>query len=275
MTKTRKASAPEAQTAGVVLGIETATALGGVALVSPAGELLGEITMRGNGSHAERVLPAVAVLLETHGLTPRDIVAVAVSRGPGSFTGLRSGIAAAKGLAFSLDVPLYGIGTLAALAANAAPCDGTVCAALNARRGEIFRAFFRAGARGPEPLGEEALVTTESLAGELPAGCLVVGLPADALPGRIASGVRIAPAHLNHPRAAVIAVRGSRALRAGRASELGTLLPCYLRAPDAEPARGPTEIVCADEGLRASSLTPPPPSGSMDAVRTRRRGRER
>lgn len=261
--------------AGVVLGIETATALGGVALVSAAGELLGEITMRGSESHAERVLPAIDVLLQTHGLTPRDIVAVAVSRGPGSFTGLRSGIAAAKGLAFSLGVPLYGIPTLAALAANAPPCDGMVCAALNARRGEIFRAFFRSGASGPEPLGEEALVTTESLAGELSAGCLVVGLQAEALPGGAASGVRIAPAHLSHPRAAVIALRGSCELRAGRASELGTLLPCYLRPPDAEPARCPTKIVCADEGLRASSLTPPPPSGSMDPVRTGRRRRER
>lgn len=277
MTKPKKARAPESEPAraGVVLGIETATALGGVALVSAAGELLGEITMRGSESHAERVLPAIDVLLQTHGLTPRDVAAVAVSRGPGSFTGLRAGIAAAKGLAFSLGVPLYGVPTLAALAANVPPLGGTVCAALNARRGEVFRAYFRSGPSGPEPLGDEALVSAESLAGELPEKCLVVGLAADAVPGRFPGSVRFSAAHLGHPRAALIALLGARDLRAGRASELGTLAPRYLRAPDAEQARGATKIACTGEELQASSLTPLPPSASMDPARTKRRGRER
>lgn len=260
---------------GVVLGIETATALGGVALVSAAGELLGEITLRNNESHAERVLPAAAGLLETHGLTPRDLAAVSVSRGPGSFTGLRAGVAAAKGLALSLEVPLYGIPTLESLAANVPPGEELVCAVLAARRGEVFRAFFSSGPQGPRRRGDDELVTIERLAAELPARCLVVGAMPGLTPRPQPPGLRFCPDHLNHPRAAVIALLGWQALCASRVSDLATLLPSYLRAPDAEAARGPTEIARAGGQLQASSLTPPAPSASIGRVPTGRRRRDR
>lgn len=219
----------------LVLGIETATVLGGVALVSDAGELLGEITLRNHENHSERILPALAWLLATLDLTPRDLAAVAVSQGPGSFTGLRAGIAAAKGLAFSLAVPLFGIPTLEALAANAPSGAGLVCAVLDARRGEVFRALFRRGLADTRRIEPDRLVPLVSLADEMPADCLVVGeLPAafsEMLPP--GSAVRFAPPHLGHPRAAVIAALGSAARLAFRASELMTLMPHYLRPCDA------------------------------------------
>lgn len=244
---------------GIVLGIETATALGGVALVAADGALLGEITLRSGESHAERVLPAAVSLLESHGLAPRDLAAVAVSCGPGSFTGLRAGIATAKGLAFALAVPLYGIPTLEALAANVAPCDGPVCAVLNARRGEVFRAWFRRGSLGPERLGEDGLLGAAALACELSPGCLVVGALPQGFAAPPGAAVRLAPAHLCHPRAAVIAGRGWEALGAARASDLDALLPRYLRPPDAEAARSRSKIACAGEELHVPSLTPPAP----------------
>jgi len=220
---------------GFVLGIETATVLGGVALVSGSGELLGEITLRNHESHSERILPAADWLLKTLGITLRDLAAVAVSQGPGSFTGLRAGIATAKGLAFSLGVPLFGIPTLEALAANSPPGAGLVCAVLNARRGEVFRALFRSEPTGLQRLEPDSLVPLCSLADELPAGCLVIG----ELPGSLSEthppgrGVRFAPPHLGHPRAAVIAALGCVARGASRASGLTTLLPHYLRHCDA------------------------------------------
>jgi tRNA threonylcarbamoyladenosine biosynthesis protein TsaB len=218
-----------------VLGLESATALGGLALVADDGQLLGEVTLRNHESHSERLLPALEWLLATLGHALGDIAAVAVSQGPGSFTGLRSGIATAKGLAFSLRVPLYGVSTLDALAANAPAGDTDVCAVLNARRGEVFRAFFRGGAPAPLRRGPDALVTLQALAADLPAGCLVVGeLPAAfaaALPPGL--GVRFAPPHLAHPRAAVIAALGGAAAGASHDSELATLMPHYLRPCDA------------------------------------------
>lgn len=227
----------EVRPAGLVLGIETATVLGGVALVSGGGELLGEITLRNAESHAERILPAAAWLFSTLGFGASELAAVAVSQGPGSFTGLRAGIATAKGLAFALGVPLYGVSTLDALAAGAAPGAGTVCALFGARRGEVFRAFFAVGREGPQRLGPDRLLPFRALADELPENCLVVGElpPACAAllpPGRT---LRLAPRHLAHPRAAVIAALGSAAAAVGRASELATLMPQYLRPCDAVP----------------------------------------
>lgn len=220
---------------GLVLGIETATVLGGVALVADGGELLGEITLRNHESHSERILPAAEWLLKALGFLPRELAAIAVSQGPGSFTGLRAGIAAAKGLAFSLSVPLFGIPTLEALAANAPPGAGPVCAVLNARRGEVFRALFHRGFAGPQRLEPDGLVPLRSFADELPDECLVVGeLPAAfraSLPA--GSAFRFAPPHLSHPRAGVVATLGSLARGAARASQLATLLPLYLRPHDA------------------------------------------
>jgi tRNA threonylcarbamoyladenosine biosynthesis protein TsaB len=228
----------EVRASGLIIGIETATVMGGVALVSGSGELVGEVTLRNHESHAERLLPALEWLLATAGSSLGDCAAVAVSQGPGSFTGLRAGIATAKGLAFSLGVPLYGIATLEALAANAPPGDEPVCAVLNARRGEVFCAVFRGSPAGPHRLGPDRLLSLRSLAEQLPSGCLVVGeLPAS-FGGMLPAGhaVRLAPPHQAHPRAAVIAALGGAAFAASRASQLTTLMPDYLRPCDAKAA---------------------------------------
>ncbi len=222
-----------------MLGIETASVMGGVALVSAGGELLGEITLRNHESHSERMLPALEWLLATLGRSLRDCAAVAVSQGPGSFTGLRAGIATAKGLAFSLGVPLYGIPTLAALAANAPPGTSPVCAVLNARRGEVFRAYFDRGPAGARRLEPDALLPLTAFAEELPAGCLVVGEVPAVFCGLLPAGrtVRFVPPPLAHPRAAVIALLGAEALSDVRDSELTTLMPHYLRPCDAVACR--------------------------------------
>jgi tRNA threonylcarbamoyladenosine biosynthesis protein TsaB len=229
-------STPDARPAGLVLGIETSTVFGGVAVVSRSGEPYGEISLRNQESHSERILPAVEWLMTTLGFPLRDISAVAVSSGPGSFTGLRAGIATAKGLAFSLGVQLFGIPTLEALAANAPPDEGPVCAVLNARRGEVFSALFHSGPAGTKRVGPDSLAPAAALAGRLPSGCLVVGESAPLEPWAPSGpqSFRYAPTQLNHPRASTIAFLGSVALAEGRDSEISTLMPRYLRPSDAE-----------------------------------------
>lgn len=206
-----------------------------MALVSGAGELVGETTLLSLEGHSERILPALDHLLKLLGLSPRSLAAVAVSSGPGSFTGLRTGIATAKGLAFSLGLPLFGIPTLDALAASAAPFADLVCACLNARRGELYRALFRSTPGGLARIGPDEVVAARTFLAELPGDCLVIGdcphIFAEGS-GVIAHHFRQAPAHLNHPRAAAVALLGLEALRLGRPSEIVSLQPRYVRTPD-------------------------------------------
>src|SRR5690554_5899592 len=98
----------------MILALETATSLGSVALWDE--RLVGEYTLNIKRTHSERLMPAVVRILADAGLGPSDLTAVAVSSGPGSFTGLRIGMMTAKTLAWSLNLPLFGIPTLDALA---------------------------------------------------------------------------------------------------------------------------------------------------------------
>lgn len=219
----------------IVAGIETATPLGAVALVS-RGAVEGEISLRSPESHSERVLPALERLLGLLGLPLGAIGAVAVSSGPGSFTGLRTGVAAAKGLAFALGVPLYGVPTLDALAAGAPPADRPVCALINARRGELFRAFYRVTPAGAARVGDEHLVPVARLRETLPPGCLLVGeVPAPLREEALAAAgapFSVAPEALGHPRASTVARAGLDRLLRGEDSELDRLHPRYVRPPD-------------------------------------------
>lgn len=217
----------------VVLGIETATPYGSVAVHSPAG-LLGEVTQRSSESHSERILAAVQGLLLTLDLPLRDVAAVAVSCGPGSFTGLRAGIAAAKGLAFSLGIPLFSVPTLEVLAANAMSGDAPIAAILPARRGEVFYGLFRHRGTRLEPLREEGIIPITDLASTLPRGCVVVGDSSALSDPETSRRFFITPRHLSYPRAAVVASQGLEHVLSRRTSELETLHPRYLRPPDAE-----------------------------------------
>jgi tRNA threonylcarbamoyladenosine biosynthesis protein TsaB len=202
--------------------------------------ILGEISLQNPRSHSEKLLPTIDTLLEMTGERLATIAAVAVSRGPGSFTGLRIGVAAAKGLAFALKVPLFGIPTLELLAANAPSGRAAVCAVLDARRGELFAALYEAGPAGPVRVREEEILRPEELTKALPSGAIVVGF----LPNRLRElltekcrKVSFAPSHLNYPRASVAALRGDSRLEARDPSETDTLLPFYLRPSDAEANR--------------------------------------
>ena len=132
------------------------------------GRLLGLSELRVAQSHSTHLTVLIQQLLENTGHTLLDVAAVALSDGPGSYTGLRIGAAAAKGLCFALDIPLLAVGTLAALArqvvnATAAPENRLFCPMLDARRQEVYTAIYRADGRevlAPTPL----ILTPEALA---------------------------------------------------------------------------------------------------------------
>jgi tRNA threonylcarbamoyladenosine biosynthesis protein TsaB len=232
-----------------MLALETATRHGSVALLEDERLEEREADLRGEG-----VLAAVARLLAETGVRPDELDAVAVSRGPGSFTGVRIGVSAAQGVALGVGIPVVPVGTLEALAAAAAEHAEAAPGALllpsvDARRGEVYAALYRLRESaedpslvwGPEPVSCAVLV--EKLAGFVPADMMIprgilcgdgAVLLAPLFPA--ASGW-LAPQSLALPWAAAVARVAVRRFAAGGAVRPEELKPVYLRKSDAEIAR--------------------------------------
>lgn len=178
-----------------LLGIDTATATAGIAIVDEVGRVLAEARHATAGRGAD-LLVAIDQVCREAGVAPVELDAVAIGAGPGSFTGLRIGMATAKGIAFAAGRPLWAVSSLAALAADAreeladplqAHADAVICAALDARRGELFAGCYRGGtALGPErvmPPGELAGWVAELVgAGAAPPAVRFAGDAIDAYP---------------------------------------------------------------------------------------------
>lgn len=202
---------------------------------------LSEVMERTARSHAN-ALPALAArALREAGVTIRDVDALAVSIGPGSFTGLRVGLSFAKGVVFSGGLRLATVPTLDALAVAAGRPGETVCAALDARKRECYAALFALGADGAlRRLTEDMALTPAALAERLPAGCVLVGDAAEVYPEALANAATVRAFAAHGPRGSVVARLGAARLAAGEDADPGTIEPCYVRAPEAELARGPS-----------------------------------
>jgi tRNA threonylcarbamoyladenosine biosynthesis protein TsaB len=234
--------------------VETATRVLSVALLE--GErLVAELTSDVAGRHAERLLPAIDRLLALAGTTLAEVGAFAISLGPGSFTGLRVGLASVKAFALDEARPVAGVSTLAALAAAAAGAPGPVAALLDARRGELYAAAC-AFPGEPEPsLLAESVFTPEQLAAALPRGTtLVIG--EDAGPGAalvLARRPDLGPlaAAEGVARAAQVGRLGRALLAAGKLIPAAELAPRYLRRAEAEARRTGEPLEPAKAGGRA------------------------
>lgn len=225
----------------IVLGIESSTPVASVALVS-AEKLLGEITLNIGLTHSEQLLPIIDELLRKTKLSRTALEGIAIASGPGSFTGLRIGMATAKGLAQGLAIPLVGVPTLLALAYLQLGRPGLVCPMLNARREEIYTALFRFDSEqkyellepyqavNPQLWAEKLLEYTEPvlLCGD---GAIdYVNLWQEML-GETSS---ISPAQLLTARGASVAWLGKERLVRGERDDLVALKPLYIRSSEAQ-----------------------------------------
>ena len=157
-----------------VLGLDTATRRASVGLLID-GEVVVEQSRPAQGSHAVSLLPLIDAVLRQANCAVRGLDAVAVSSGPGSFTGLRVGISVAKGFARATGVRLVAVPTLEGLARTVPGQPGVICALLDARKGELYSACFESSASGWRRLTADRLVTADTLAAMLPTPCVVVG----------------------------------------------------------------------------------------------------
>ena len=223
----------------LILAVDTATELASWALWQ-GGRLVGERLAEAGRPTAETLLPALDALLGAFAVTLDEVEGFAVSIGPGSFTGLRIGVATVKGLAFEPVRPAVAVPTLAALAAHATPAEH-VAAVLDARRGEVYAAGFDAapdGGLAPADWLPEGVVRAADLPARLPAGCRVVGEPgpeADAVLAAAGVAVRTPPHAASTARH--VAVLGERAFAAGEAAAAAALVPRYVRRAEAEVKR--------------------------------------
>lgn len=216
-----------------VLAIETSTSRSSVAVVD--GErVLASASLGVPRRHGEFLAPALRFCLDQAGLDLDRIGGVAVGTGPGLYTGLRVGIATAQTLAAARELPTVGVSGLDVLAFRARYTSRVLCAAIDARRGEIFWALYRSSPGGVQRIGELRLTTAESLAVELEAlgePCLVVGdagLTCRETLGRVA-----AVADPTWPDAADLAELAHPRFVREETVRPEQLRPLYLRHPDA------------------------------------------
>lgn len=225
-----------------ILALESSATAASVALCED--ERLIAQSFRDTGlTHSQTLLPMTEELMAHCGLAVSDLDLIAVAAGPGSFTGLRIGVATAKGLAWAAELPCAGCSTLEAMAWSLAGFDGELCTAMDARRHQIYNARFRAENGRLIRLTEDRAISLEDLAEELKetkTAQIVLGDGAALCYNALtAAGIpaRLAPPNLRQQTAWGVARLGLELARAGRTVPPGELVPVYHRLSQAERER--------------------------------------
>jgi len=221
----------------IILGIETATMSGGLALMDE-GKLIAEYTLNMKTTHSARLMPALDWILRDASLDKKQIDGIAISIGPGSFTGLRIGLATAKGLALGLGIPLVGIGTLDALAHNIPYPAYQVCAVLDARKKEVYSALYQRENDVLVRKNHYQAISPAELVDQIHEKTIMLGDAIDVyseyFKEKLGDLVVFAPDAQRLPRAAVVAEMGLVKLKLGEIIDLASSEPYYIRSSDAE-----------------------------------------
>jgi tRNA threonylcarbamoyladenosine biosynthesis protein TsaB len=217
----------------MLLGIETAAGLVGVALADADGPLAG-VWLRGDRRHAEALAPAVEHVLAQAGVALADLDAIAVDVGPGLFTGLRVGVATAQGLAAGLGIGVVEVTSVEVLTRQAYDCgwEGAVAAVVDARRAEVFVARYEApGVETEAPSRQSPEALADKLAG-VP-GTLLVGTGAHRYAGLFGgAGLRVAAIREPSPRV-LVSIAADRLAAGATPVPPAAVRPVYLREADA------------------------------------------
>jgi len=223
----------------IILSLETATMCGSVALVAE-NRCLAEFSLQTGETHSRRLLAGVDWLFQETGIDWSMICAVAVSLGPGSFTGLRIGLATAKGMAMAGQTKLIGVGTLDGLASQLfAAGESLICPVLDARKKEVYCGFYRCDQHGiPRRLGEYLVISPEALCARIDGPVLFLGdgaaIYGDLFREKLGDRLKIVPASIYFPRAATIGLLALEMWRQKEFLDPAGAEPIYIRPSEAE-----------------------------------------
>ena len=226
----------------MILAFETSAKAASVALLEE-GKLLGESYQNTGLTHSQTLMQMCEALLTTCGKTVEDITAIAVANGPGSFTGVRIGVAAAKGLAWGKELPCYGVSTLEAMAESLGIYEGFVVPTMDARRSQTYTAIFRAEGGKLTRIMEDCAISFAELAEKLKNCEKPIFLVGDGAVlcyntlQEAVTGLVLPPEHRQHQRAIGVALVAQKMLAAGECGDGASLSPNYLRLSQAERER--------------------------------------
>ena len=229
-----------------ILAFETSAKAASVALLD-GGKLLAESYQNTGLTHSQTLMVMAEDMLKQCGKTVDDVTAVAVAEGPGSFTGVRIGVAAAKGFAWGGELPCYGVSTLEAMARNLGVWQGYVVPAMDARRNQVYTAIFHAEKGILSRVEEDMAISLAELGEKIKNFAEPVFLVGDGallcyntlleeIPGLV-----LPPEHRMHQRAAGVALAAQAMMDAGDPGNGAELTPNYLRLSQAERERAARE----------------------------------
>ena len=229
-----------------ILAFETSAKAASVALLDQ-GKLLGESYQNTGLTHSQTLMVMAEDLLKACNLTAKDVEAVAVAAGPGSFTGVRIGVAAAKGFAWGGKLPCYGVSTLEAMARNLGVYQGYVVPVMDARRSQVYTAVFHAQkgvlsrveadmAVSLQELGERIKNLQEPIFLVGDGAVLCYNTLLEEVPGLV-----LPPEHRMHQRAVGVALAAQAMADGGDPGNGAELIPNYLRLSQAERERAARE----------------------------------
>ena len=222
-----------------ILAIDTATQVSSVAVLKE-GRLLAELTMQGKLTHSETLLPHIEQVLKMAAVAKEELTGIAVSNGPGSFTGLRIGLAAAKAMSYVLGIPLVGVSTLQALAYQLPAPGVRVMCLLDAQKGNAYVESYRWENNSLQVVDSVQVAKITDIVAACANMNEQVILLGDAVQKKVAgklelpANVSVAPPHIVMPRAACVAMLGQAKLMAGETDNVMDLEPVYIRRSEAE-----------------------------------------
>ena len=220
----------------LILAFETSAKSASVAL-HDGRKLLAESYQNTGLTHSQTLMVMAEDLLKQCALGAGDVTHVAVAAGPGSFTGVRIGVAAAKGFAWGSQLPLYGVSTLEAMCQQMLLEGIAVCGCMDARRSQVYNALFRCTDGQMLRLCEDRAIALEELKQQLQqiGPCILVGDGAELVKNSLQlDNLILPPEQCRHQRASGVAVVAAQQIAAGIAGDAASLQPNYLRLSQAE-----------------------------------------